>query len=138
MAINENIIAAYLDGTVTYQQADNAVGGLSVADNAIIIEASHDDDTIALIAEGADPQQWVDELAPLDNFQLPDLPIIAQEAEDNDNTDEFEIVEYTDDTDLTPSPATEADDTFGSDPQTGITDFPDNTDLPDFDTTDID
>lgn len=136
MAINENIIAAYLDGTVTYQQADNAVGGLSAADNALIIEASHDDDTIALIAEGADPQQWSDELATLDNFQLPDLPIIAQEADDN--TDEFEIVEYTDNTDLTPSPATEADDTFDSDPQTGITDFPDNTDLPDFDTTDMD
>lgn len=137
MAINENIIAAFLDGNISYEEAHNAMGGFSMADNALIDEAFGDDDTITRIAEGADPQLWSDELSPVDEFQLPELAIIAQEADDSEDTDEFEIVDYADDpVDNLPTDA-DTDDTFLSDQQIETTSFPDYIDLPDFDYPDI-
>lgn len=136
MAINENIIAAYLDGSITYEEANAAMGGFTDADNALIDEASRDDDMITRIAEGADPQQWAGELASPDGFQLPDLPIMAQEADadDTDGTDGFEIVDYADTPvdDYLPA-ATDTAATFSSDPQSEITCFPDDSGFPDFD-----
>lgn len=89
MALNENIIAACLDGKITKAEAAELLGGLSAEDNMIIDEAALDNDTILDIAEGTYYQNFDDELTPLDEFQLNELPIIAQEVVEPEETEEF-------------------------------------------------
>lgn len=89
MALNENIIAACLDGKITKAEAAELLGGLSAEDNMIIDEAALDNDTILNIAEGTYYQNFDDELTPLDEFQLTDLPIIAQEVDESEDAEGF-------------------------------------------------
>lgn len=137
MTINENIIASYLDGNITREEADFALGGLSFADIDIIEEAADDNDTIAYIAAGADPQEWTDDSLSFNDFQLPDLPIMAQEAENGDEDNELEIIDYSSDTDDNISEASDMDESFADTSGTDIPYLSGDADLYDIDCMDI-